>query len=300
MNTPADSPAKEPWPTQPPITPEQLAAAQKRMERRQQTTTIRGLEVNVRTPTEAKTICQNEICGQEFVYFKLNVPGFTKEQLVPKYCDPCQVVFDRKASLDKFATQKTISQNEHEARWAKICPQKYRTHEEGGETDMIRLRREGGTRLEQAMTWTPKQLPRGLLFHGETGLVKTRIMWRLLRRLFDEGKRITAFNSVSYGHECSEAFRDGTEKRWLESIMKSDVVFFDDLWKLPMTPRVDGELFGLIENLSAECIPYFCTTNFTGESLLEESKKPNSRISYDRAKALLRRLREDCQPIAFK
>jgi len=276
-----------------PITQEQLEAAKARSERafpRDKTPARSVAQLTKVTPCKA--------CGEMITYVPLKLLG---KDWVPEYCDKCdaKMVHDRNKEIISNDSKNKSDKKSRlvDESWKILCPKKYRTIEEGGETELEKLPKE---KLARVLSWTPEQRPRGLVLHGETGRCKTRLIWRLLRKLHERGMKIVAFDCVSFGHECAQHFRDGTEQRWLKNIMSADVVFFDDLWKLAMTERVDSELFGIIEKLGSECKPYFATTNFTGESLIAESKKPNSRISYDRAIALHRRLTDDCLPISFK
>lgn len=242
-------------------------------------------------------------CGAPFTFVPFDMPGLQSSVFVPKHCEKCLAEIEaQEAENRKIAAEEQRKIDEarrkaaHEAGWIKLCPQKYRLLEEGGETDGHRL---PAAKLEKILAWTPEQRPRGLVLHGETGLSKTRCLWRLLRRLYDERKKIIWFDCVSFGHECAKHFREGTEDQWIQNLMGADILFFDDLWKFAMTERSDAELFGVIERRSAHGKPYFLTTNFTGEALLAEARKPHARISHDRALAILRRLREDCRPISF-
>ena len=138
---------------------------------------------------------------------------------------------------------------------------------------------------------------RGLLLHGETGRGKTRAAWLLLRRLHDQGRSITAFDCVSFGHECVRRCRDshGNDEhveRWADNLATVPVLFLDDFAKEKLTERVEVELFGLIERRTANCLPIILTTNFVGEAL-------EAKLSPDRGAPLVRRLREFCEDVCF-
>lgn len=234
--------------------------------------------------------CQE--CGDLIRYFPLKIAGMTEQQLTPTRCEKCTMLFEPKVvPKDEGVRLAEL----HERKWEKICDWDYRIEEEGGNTRMKDLPMD---KVREVMNWKSSSR-KGLVLHGDTGLCKTRIIYRLLRRLHDEGKKIRTFDGTSFGLECSNAFRNGTEMQWLDTIYNADVVLFDDLWKHSPTDRVDAEFFGVIEKLGRKGIPYFITTNFISDKVMEEVNRHNGKMSLDRAIAILRRIREQCIAVEF-
>ena len=167
--------------------------------------------------------------------------------------------------------------------WSTICPPLYRA------TDTARL---PAQQYKQVMAW--QYGPTGLLLHGETGKGKTRCAWLRLEKLFvDERRHIIAFDSVSFSHAITKHFGpDGDSERWLDRVNGTQVVFLDDLGKCRLTERGEAELFGIIEYRMAHCRPIIATTNFVGATLA-------CGLRPDVGSALVRRLRESCEAIAF-
>jgi len=165
----------------------------------------------------------------------------------------------------------------------KICPPLYQ------ESDTSRF----PSQYEQAMKW--KYGSKGLILLGETGKCKTRIAWEVIRKTFESVEKKISFrwfDCVGFGHELAKHYKSEDAETWLEDTASVGMLFFDDLGKLKMTERAEVELFGLIERRFAFQLPIIVTTNDTGNTLA-------ARMTDNRGPALIRRLREFCEPIQF-
>ena len=145
-------------------------------------------------------------------------------------------------------------------------------------------------KLAEVLAW--QYGPGGLLLIGPTATGKTRAAYLLLLRLLDEGRSIRAFDCVRFGHECGRRFRDGGGEDWTDALAKAELVFLDDVGKMPFTERAEAELFALVERRCANELPIIATTNMIGADL-------EAKASADRGAPLARRLREFCQVIVF-
>ena len=220
-------------------------------------------------------------CGKSFEFEPVDF--FAGRPLFqPKYCSPCVEIMSAERQIEIEAQYVAERKQRIESEWARICPPLY------NDTDVSLLPANAHNRV---MAW--KYGPTGLILHGETGRCKTRSMYQLLKRLhFEDKKKIQVFNAVSFSHEVNRRFFDGTGEEWIARLCQVDVVFMDDLGKCRLTERGEAELFGLIEQRTANLKPILATTNFIGESLSEK-------LTDDRGLPLVRRLREFCQAVSF-
>jgi hypothetical protein len=168
-----------------------------------------------------------------------------------------------------------------DAEWELVCPPLFR------ETDAARLPAE---HLAGVLAW--QYGPEGLLILGGTGRGKTRAAWLLLERLFKERRRIVTFDALQFDHECVRQFRGAGGEDWADALARVDVVFFDDIDKGALTPRVQAELFGLIDRRCVNMLPTIATTNMTGDDLA-------AKVGDDRGAPMVRRLREFCRVVNF-
>ncbi len=193
----------------------------------------------------------------------------TKEEVVfGPYCDWCREC-GKSHRLTKFNS---------------VCPNLYQ------KTDPARLPQ---NQLACILAW--KYGPKGMILLGETGLGKSRCAWQLIRRIMvedEESVKIKWFDCVGFGHELSKHYHEEDAEEWLEDLATCPLVFFDDLGKLKLTERAEVELFGVIERRCSNELPIIATTNDTGDSLA-------ARMTDNRGPAMIRRLREFCQPIQF-
>jgi len=214
-------------------------------------------------------------CGKRHPIAKIVLPhGCIVEKA---FCPEC----DTKRKRQEREALRCQKQQRLEAVWQSVCPPLYRM------TDPARLPQD---KLADVLSW--EYGAKGLLLIGPTGGGKTRAGYLLLRRLLEEGRRIRAFDCVAFGHEVGRQFRGGTGEDFTDALAKAEIVFLDDVGKIPFTERAEAELFALIERRTANLLPIIATLNMTGENL-------EAKTSQDRGAPMVRRLREFCQTIVF-
>ena len=175
--------------------------------------------------------------------------------------------------------------------WMNLCPYEFRLckAEGGGNTSLERMDTER-PQWRKILDW--KFGHHGLLVRGETGHCKTRAMWRLLRRLFDERRKIVALTSAGFDRECRDAGGNFTLSEWFKRLAEVDLLFLDDVGKGKWTEATEAQIFDLIDERTRNGRPILATTNDTGETLA-------ARLSDDRGAPLVRRLRDYCETLVL-
>lgn len=202
-------------------------------------------------------------------------------ETIEKHCGACGREL---AKGEKCPDCEKRLNEEHEKNWKSFCPLDYRV------CDQQRLPKP--EKLEEVLKWEMGST--GLVLHGDTGTGKTRCAWALLRKLHDQKKWwLGAIDSMAGLRYASKYSRDACEvERWVERLIKRDVLLMDDIFKNKLTESFEGVLFTIIDQRVQNQKPTILTSNDTGETLI-------ARMTEDRGAPLLRRLREHCTQINF-
>jgi DNA replication protein DnaC len=174
--------------------------------------------------------------------------------------------------------------------WATLCPFEFRLRTESrGNTDLARMDAESPN-WRKVLSWQFGH--RGLLVRGESGHCKTRAMWRLIRRLFDERRKVIPLTAAQFDRQCRDAGGSFTLSEWFNRLATADVLFLDDLGKGSWTQGTEAQIFDLIDERTREGRPILATSNDTGATLA-------ARLSQDRGEPLVRRLRDYCDTMVL-
>jgi hypothetical protein len=196
-------------------------------------------------------------------------------------CDDCAL---KQATSDQERI-KAEAVAERLSGWFALCPADFR------EIDLKKLPRpEFYTKV---MRWPMG--PRGLVLHGKTGLGKSRCAWQLLKREYDRGTRIAVVDHAgAYDYMARFDRSDGRTEAalWVERLGKVGLLFLDDVFKAKFTDSFEQALFTIIATRCEHCLPIILTTNDVGASL-------TARMSADRGAAMVRRLRDHADSLAF-
>lgn len=222
--------------------------------------------------------CPN--CQQEFKARTVEILG--AKIFEAKYCDVCaeSLCEQRDREAREREEQAVITRNRE--RWESLCPPLYR------DTDPARLPQDV---LNMAMAW--EYGARGLILGGATGAGKTRIMFQLLRRLFDDGCTIRVYTASTFRAAVTNAQMENSFEEWLDRASKTDVFYFDDLGQMKLTESSEEALLAVIEGRAAQQKPIFATMQYTGEEFVAQF------IREHRGRAILRRLKDFCEMISL-
>ena len=177
----------------------------------------------------------------------------------------------------------------HEAFWRETCPGVYRT------TEIPKLAELTGIASATFDGIMAHPLgPQGLVITGAPGCGKSRILWKLMRRRFDFGQRILAFNLASpaatFSLQVAQHYRDGDAAEWIELLESADVLWWDDMDKDKLTDRAEETAFALVEHFCTAGKPIFATMNVNGEELTAQMAGQSG--AGQRGAAIVRRIRE--------
>jgi nucleoside-triphosphatase THEP1 len=177
--------------------------------------------------------------------------------------------------------------------WERLCPKLYQ------KTDIARL--ENGLRelgyevcwLRDVLTW--QYGSQGLVISGPTGVGKSRVMWLLLERLLDQEHRSAVLlNAVAFRTRLQLAARDGTTEEFVRRLMRTDLLYWDDLGQMHLTGAVSEMLLHVVEERSNSEMPILATTQYSGEGIDAQFERK------EMGKAIRRRLNEFCRVVVVR
>jgi IstB-like ATP binding protein len=210
------------------------------------------------------------VCGRTFSF-------------APMVCDVCAEARETKAE----------AQRKKPSRWERLCPPLYQC------TDIRRLekdlRLQGFDKrwIEEVLAWQYE--PRGLVLNGPTGVGKSRVIWQLLRRLLDEEHRTgTALNAVTFRGSLQSAACERTTEEFVGRLVRTDVLYWDDLGQMHLTGPVSEMLLHLVEERACAGKPILVTTQYSGEELDTQFERPQM------SAAIRRRLNEFCRVLTVR
>jgi hypothetical protein len=141
----------------------------------------------------------------------------------------------------------------------------------------------------------------GLLLHGASGTGKTTSAYVAIGETLDcwcsrgtPAPDVLAVGAVEMGRRISDLSRSGGDdlEEYLGRLSCAGLLFVDDLDKARFTPRVESELFDILEYREVEELPVIVTTNLKGREL-------EKMFSRHIGPAIINRLRRTCIPIDF-
>ena len=204
--------------------------------------------------------------------------------MLPAYCAGCVELVDEKmrelaGNRDAAAAAAVLRTS-----WQAIRPALY------ADTD---LRRIHPAAVDAARSWKFGSM--GMILAGNTGAGKTRLLYWMLEHFHMAGRSVVILSAKAFEHAISRRSGDSMREldAYIRGLIRCDILALDDLGKERATERVESELFHVIETRTGNLSPFFATTQFSDEELA-------GHYSPDVGSAIIRRLKEFCQPVAVK
>lgn len=204
-----------------------------------------------------------------------NAPGaYVGERFIAwrYFCDACLPAVEEK----KRREREDLARRQREAQWLTICPEEFLSVDRRLLPDV--------DLFDRVQAWRYGQ--RGLVVAGETGFGKTRACWSLLHTEFMSGHSVCALSAYDLARWPAKVMNEPTRAdATLKRIAGVDVLYLDDPFKSRLTPTVEEMLFVALDERTSRRRPTVFSFNDSAATLLE-------RLSTDRAKAFLRRVRD--------
>jgi hypothetical protein len=214
-------------------------------------------------------------CGNEF-----QAPGamlFDRFVAWRAFCPTCHSIVEEQRKAERL----DLERRQREAAWLAICPSEF--------LSVDRRLLPDKAFFDKVQDWQFQQ--RGLVVAGETGMAKTRACWHLLRREFCAGRTLLTLSAYDLARwpalVMNESQRADLMMRRIASV---DILYMDDPFKSRLTPTVEEMIFVALDERGSRRKPVIFSFNDSSTTLIE-------RLSTDRAKAFLRRIRDYCDVV---
>lgn len=235
-----------------------------------------------------EAVCQ---CGEKFMASAMDIGG--KRMLSSPCCPTCAARALARRQEEEAQQRKRQAvewADKRETQWARICPIEFRLAEEfDGHTDLTILDARSPS-WRRILDWPFSE--RGLLILGPTGTGKTRALWRLLRREWDNGRKFTMMTAGDFDRACRDAGGNFTLSAWFNRLANVPLLAIDDLGKAAWTEATAAQFHELVDTRTRHGRPLIVTTNETGQ-LLQERMPERFGVS------LVRRLRDYCDVLVM-
>jgi DNA replication protein DnaC len=128
------------------------------------------------------------------------------------------------------------------------------------------------------------------LFHGTTGAGKSRAAWWIAERFFERNypMRFEFLSPRKLDSMLIGSFENGVgaHEKAIDYLCKVPMLIIDDLGKERITPRMETDIFAIIDERMAHFRHTIVTTNFNSHGLIDRFPTKET------ATALIRRMRE--------
>jgi DNA replication protein DnaC len=167
------------------------------------------------------------------------------------------------------------------SKWERLCPPLYQRD--------LPLELERQRWVSDVLSW--QYGPQGLLVVGKTGTGKTWVMWRLLRRLLEQGRSVVVLDAVTYRSGLANAAREGETELYVRRLSSAEVLYWDDFGQTHLSEAASEMLLHLVEQRASHERPLLLTSQYSGGALESQFQRP------EMAAAVRRRFNEFCRVI---
>lgn len=195
--------------------------------------------------------CKNE--------FEVNPVWIAGKPVYQQRCDSC-VNAIRKKTAEEL---ELVERNVLETRWRNLCPPEFRTIEEGGKTDMNILLG-AGDGVKKVMDWKPKTRASIAIYSKESGTMKTRAAWRLIKKFFMTTTNLIAISGPEFEQTLRERASVGDEVGWIHRCRDAEIFFVDDIDKACWSRWAKSAFFSILKARCEYDKMNIITTNQTG------------------------------------
>lgn len=176
--------------------------------------------------------------------------------------------------------------NDRSQHWTKLCPPEFA---KALDWKNPRCKKQN---YDKVFPWRGDG--KGLLIVGETGLCKTRFVFKMLGRHHVSGKTISMMSHARFRTKITTLSQSDPTGlvRFVGDILKADIWFLDDLGNGRFTPASEEAFEAILNQRTEQNKPCIFTSLYNQEQLLNA-------MSPERGASIVRRLLDFCEVIQF-
>ncbi len=141
--------------------------------------------------------------------------------------------------------------------------------------------------MRKVKAWKPVDGKCGVILHGQTGIGKSRAGWWLFNKLWMDNHTSSKFMQMrKFEGMIEKGFDEKKHSKVIDALISCRVLVLDDLGKERLTPRLETDLFAIMDERTSNLRTTIITTNYTGDGLIERFNSKETGVAF------VRRLRD--------